>query len=124
VGRHPVVTATVGLLLVLTAVSLLVFMAFTLVLIPVSLLGLAAGIAVATLGIIGWGHRLGRHLPLHEPGAATAAATAAVVVSLQLVGAVPVVGDIVVGFVLLSGLGAIAITYVGFTEFHPAPLPD
>lgn len=124
VSRHPVVTATVGLLLALTALSLLVFMAFTLVLIPVSLLGLTAGITVTALGIIGWGHRLGPHLPLHQPRAATAAATATVVVSLQLVGAVPIVGDIVVGFVLLSGLGAVAITYLGFTEFHPAPLPD
>lgn len=124
VSRHPLVTATVGLLLVLTALSLLVFMAFTLVLIPVSLLGLTAGLAVTALGIIAWGHRLGRHLPLHRPRAATAAGAAVVVVSLQLVGAVPIVGDIVVGFVLLSGLGAITITYLGFAEFHPAPLPD
>jgi hypothetical protein len=124
VSRHPVVTATVGLLLVLTALSLLVFMAFTLVLIPVSLLGLTAGIAAIALGIIGWGHRLGRHLPLHEPRAATAVGAATVVVALQLVGAVPVVGDIVVGFVLLSGLGAVVITYVGFAEFRSAPLPE
>lgn len=123
-SRHPVVTATVGLLLVLTVLSLLVFMAFTLVLIPVSLLGLTAGLAVTALGIIGWGHRLGRHLPLQQPRAATAAGAAVVTVSLQLVGAIPIVGDIVVGFVLLSGVGAITITYLGFTEFHPAPLPD
>jgi hypothetical protein len=124
VSGHPVVTATVGLLLVLTALSLLVFMAFTLVLIPVSLLGLTAGIAAIALGIIGWGHRLGRHLPLHEPRAATAVGAATVVVALQLVGAVPVVGDVVVGFVLLSGLGAVVITYVGFAEFRSAPLPE
>lgn len=102
-----------------SSLSLLVFMAFTLVLIPVSLLGLIAGIAVTAFGIIGWGHRLGRHLPR----AATAGGAAVVLVSLQLLGAVPIVGDIVVGFVLLSGLGAVAITYLGFTEFHPAPLP-
>ncbi|HEX6256021.1 MAG TPA: hypothetical protein VFZ70_09440 [Euzebyales bacterium] len=120
---HPVVTLTVGLLLVLTALSLFVFMAFTLVLIPVSVLGLTAGIAVTALGIIGWGHGVGRRLPLQQPRAATAVGAAAVTISLQLVGAVPLVGDVVVGFVVLSGLGAVAITYVGFTAFQPAPLP-
>lgn len=59
IARHPVVTVTVGALLVLTALSLLVFMAFTLVLIPVSILGLLAGVIVAALGVIAWGHRLG-----------------------------------------------------------------
>jgi len=124
VSRHPVVTATVGLLLVITALSLLLFMAFTLVLIPVSLLGLTVGIAVTALGIIGWGHRLGQRLPLQQPRAATAAGVVAVTVLLQVVGAVPVVGDLVVGFVLLSGLGAVVVTYLGFTGFQPAPLPD
>lgn len=81
IARHPVVTATVGLLLTLTALSLFVFMAFTLVLIPVAILGLAGGVAVTALGVV-------------------------------------------VGFVLLSGLGAVAITYIGFADFQPAPLPD
>jgi hypothetical protein len=121
---HPIVTLTVGLLLVLTALSLFVFMAFTLVLIPVSVLGLMAGIAATALGIVGWGHRVGRRLPLRQPRAATAAGVAAVTVGLQFVGAVPLVGDVVVGFVVLSGLGAVAITYVGFATFRPAPLPD
>jgi len=124
IARHPLVTATVGLLLLLTALSLFVFMAFTLVLIPVSVLGLLAGLAVTALGIISWGHRLGQHLPVRQPHAATTAGVATVVVLLQLAGAVPVVGDLIVGFVLLSGLGAVTITYLGFTEFHPAPLPD
>jgi hypothetical protein len=121
---HPVITLTVGLLLVLTTLSLFVFMAFTLVLIPVSILGLTAGTAVTALGIVAWGHRLGRRLPLRRPAAATAVGVAVVTVSLPLVGAVPLVGDVVVGFVVLSGLGAVAITYVGFATFHPAPLPD
>lgn len=123
VARHPVVTVTVGLLLTLTALSLFVFMAFTLVLIPVSIFGLAAGAAVTALGVIAWGHRLGQHLPLDRPATATAAGVAAVVVLLQVAGAIPVVGDLIVGFVLLSGLGAVTVTYLGFSDFRPAVLP-
>jgi hypothetical protein len=124
VARHPVVTATVGALLTITALSLLVFMAFTLVLIPVSILGLLAGVVVAALGVIAWGHRLGQHLPLQRPHVATATGITGVVVALQLLGAVPIVGDAVVGFVILSGVGAVVVTYLGFTDFHPAQLPD
>lgn len=123
-AHHPVVTVTVGTLLMLTAVSLFVFMAFTLVLLPVSLLGVATGLAVTALGIVAWGRRVGRRLPLQRPGVATAAGVTAVVVGLTLAGTIPLVGDILVGFVLLSGVGAVVITYLGFSAFRPAPLPD
>jgi hypothetical protein len=124
VARHPVVTATVGVLLTVTALSLLVFMAFTLVLIPVSILGLLAGVVMVALGVVAWGHRLGRHLPVQRPHLATAAGVASLVVALQLLGAVPILGDVVVGFIALSGVGAVVVTYLGFTDFHPARLPD
>ena len=124
VARHPVVTVATGALLTLTALSLFVFMAFTLVLIPVTILGLAAGVVVGALGVIAWGHRVGRRLPLQRPGTATAAGVAAVTVMLHLVGQIPVVGDLIVGFVLLSGVGAVTITYLGYSDFRPAALPD
>ncbi len=120
---HPVITVTVGTLLTLTVLALLVFMAFTLVLIPVSILGLVGGVAALALGVIAWGDRLGRALGARS-GAATAAGVAIVVVALHLVGLIPVIGDLVVAFVLLSGLGGVTITYLGFTDFRPAALPD
>ncbi len=123
VERHPVVTVAVGTLLTLTALSLIVFMAFTLVLIPVSIIGLIAGAAVTALGVIAWGHRLGRHLSWQRRGRATAVGVATVVVALHLVGRIPVAGDLIVGFVVLSGLGAVAVTYLGFDDFRPAALP-
>lgn len=61
---------------------------------------------------------------MHRPRAATAAGIAGVVVALQLLGALPIIGDAVVGFVVLSGLGAVVVTYLGFTDFQPAPLAD
>lgn len=95
-------------------------MAFTLVLIPVSLVGILAGVLVTALGVIAWGHRLGARLPLRRPAVATAAGVVAVMALLTVVGRIPVLGDLVVGFVVLSGLGAVTITYVGFSEFRPA----
>lgn len=120
---HPVITVTVGTLLTLTVLALLVFMAFTLVLIPVSILGLVGGVAALALGVTAWGDRLGRALGARS-GVATAAGVAIVVVALHLVGLIPVIGDLVVAFVLLSGLGGVTITYLGFTDFRPAALPD
>lgn len=121
---HPVVAVTVGLLLTLTALSLFVFMAFTLVLIPVSLLGLGAGLLVVLLGVIACGRLLARRLPVGRPAAATGLGAAAVLGLLSLVGRIPVVGDLVVGVVLLGGVGAVVITYLGYGPFRPEPLPD
>lgn len=33
------------------------------------------------------------------------------------------IGDLIVGFVVLSGLGAVTVTYIGFDDFRPAALP-
>lgn len=124
IASHPVISLTVGVLLSVTFLALFVFMAFTLVLIPVSLLGLLTGLLAIGFGVIAWGHRVGRHTTVRRPGLATALGVVVVMVALQLVGLVPVVGDLVVAFVVLSGLGAVVITYVGFAEFTPAELPD
>jgi hypothetical protein len=119
---HPVITVTVGLLLTLTLLSVFVFMAFTLVLIPVSLLGLVVGLAIVGLGVVAWGHLLAGLAGRRRP-AATAVGVVAVMAVLQVAGLVPVVGDLLVAFVLLSGLGAVIVTYLGFAEFAPAALP-
>ena len=54
---------------------------------------------------------------------ATAVGVAAVIVALQLIGGIPVAGDLIVGFVVLSGLGAVTVTYLGFDDFRPTALP-
>lgn len=55
---------------------------------------------------------------------AVSAGIAGLVIALQLLGAVPIIGDAIVGFIALSGVGAVVVTYLGFTDFQPAPLPD
>ena len=61
--RHPVISLTVGTMVSITFLSLFVFMAFTLVLIPVALLGALAGLVVMVYGVIGWGHARRTRIP-------------------------------------------------------------
>jgi hypothetical protein len=121
---HPLISVTVGLLVAVTFLSLFVFMAFTLVLLPVSLLGLAGGLLILGYGVVALGYETGRRLPIRSVGAATAGGVVAVMVALQLLGAIPVVGDLLVGLILLAALGAVLITYFGLQEFTPVAIPE
>lgn len=121
---HPVASLTVGVLLALTFISVFVFMAMTLVLLPVAIIGLLVGIVTLGYGIIGWGRFVGSRLPVRHSSLSTAAGVAVVVIAAQLVGSIPVVGDLVVAGVLLVGLGAVVVTYFGVVRFRPMVLPD
>lgn len=121
---HPVITFTVGLLVTLTVISLLVFMAFTLVLIPVALLGIVAGLVVLAYGVISWGHLIGSRLPIRQGAPATGLGVLVALVVMRLVGLIPLIGDALVAGLLLTGVGAVLVTYFGITRFRPDPLPD
>jgi len=124
VRGHPLITVTVGTLLALTAITVLVFMAFTVVLIPVALLGLAAGVAVAGYATVALGHLAGRYLPIRRPDVATAAGVLLVVAGLRAVQTVPVAGDAIALALVLTGLGSVFLTYLGLRRFTPAVLPE
>jgi hypothetical protein len=61
VVEHPVAAAALGILVGIVAPSLLVMMAFTLILIPVTAVGLIVGGAVIAYGLIAWGVIVGAH---------------------------------------------------------------
>jgi hypothetical protein len=123
VTEHPLISLTIGALVAVTGLSLFVFMAFTLVLLPVSILGLLAGLVVTAYGVIAWGSVVARLLPTARDGLGAGAGVAVVMVLLHLVGYVPIVGDLVGLAVLLTGIGAVMITYFGLQEFRPVTLP-
>ena len=124
IGEHPVITVTVGVLLTLTAIAVLVFMGFTLVLIPLALVGLLAGVVVLGFGVLGLGQLVGNRLPGLTGRAATVVGVVAVVVTLQLVGLIPLVGDLAVIAALMAGVGAVTVTYFGVARFRPVELPE
>lgn len=124
VRGHPLVAITVGTLAFLTVISILVFMAFTLVLIPVTVLGIVVGLLTLGYGLIGWGHLFGTLLPVRRNGLATALGVVVLMAGLSLISLVPVVGDLVVAVLILTGVGAVLVTYYGVAPFRPEPLPD
>lgn len=131
VTAHPVITATVGVLVSLTVLAVVVFMAFTLVLIPVAVVGLLAAGATTVVGVAALGHAVGRRLPTgrlpaSRPHAgrplATGLGTLIVATVLQLVAAVPLIGDLVVLVVLAAAFGAVLVTYLGLVPLEPRGL--
>lgn len=123
-SRHPVATLTVGVLLTLTFISVFVFMAMTLVLLPVALIGLFAGVVTLGYGVIGWGHFIGTRLPIRHERLSTVLGVVLVMIGLQLAGWIPLIGDLIVAALLLLGLGGVVVTYYGVTAFRPVVLPD
>ena len=122
--RHGLVSAAVGLLVGVVGISLLVTMAYTILLIPVSLLGLLAlGLGVVT-GWIGLGvragswaaHRLQRPL---SPARSAFLGTLGFVLLLELLTALPVVGGLLGIVVAAIALGAVSLTRFGLQRFVP-----
>lgn len=120
---HPLVVVTVGALVFLTAIALLVFMAFTLVLLPLSILGLVAGLVTFAYGVIALGHLIGSRLPIERRELATATGVGATVVALRLADLVPFVGSLAAIGVMLGSLGAVLVTYFGLARFRVPTLP-
>ncbi len=120
---HPVISLTVGALLAVTFLAVFVFMAFTLVLLPVSILGLLVGMVTIFYGIIAVGYLVGQQWETERVGLATALGIVAVMAFLQVIGVVPILGDLIAGGLLLIGLGAVVLTYFGLQEFEPVTLP-
>ncbi|MFC7080595.1 polymer-forming cytoskeletal protein [Halorussus caseinilyticus] len=120
VVHHSVVSGVVGAFTGATALALFVFMAFTLILIPVSFFGLAVGLFTLAYAYVVYGYLVGRALPIDRPDLASAVGSAVVVVAADLLGRVPLVGTAVQGLLVVTGLGAVLVTYYGFREFEPA----
>jgi hypothetical protein len=120
--HHPVVSGTVGLLVSVTLLALFVFMAFTIVLIPVSLLGLLAGGLVYLYAHVGVGFLVGRRLWPERPGPATAVGAVLFLLASRALNAVPIVGGTISLTVIVTAVGAVFVTYFGLREFHPPEL--
>lgn len=123
--QHPVVAVSMGLLTGVVGLSLLVLMAFTIVLIPVSLLGLlilglmvAFGWAAMGAGAGAWlTAKSGRKLP---KGVSDFLGAALLMLSLDLLSWVPVIGAPIAILITVNGLGAVLLTRLGMVKFIPA----
>lgn len=123
--QHTLVSLAMGALVGLVGVSLLVTMAYTVVLIPVTLLGLFVLAGAVLYGWIGLGVEVGRlatgalRRPL-RPAVAGVGGTLAVVLAVELASLIPVVGGLLTASLALVALGAAALTRLGLRSFTPA----
>lgn len=123
VTEYPGVSAVTGGFSAAVLMVLLIFMAFTLVLIPVSILGLGALLLSIAYGQVAIGYRLVGPLGIEETRWRGALGAAVLVVVLEIAGLVPFVGSLFAGLLALLGFGAALITYYGIRIFEPPAIP-
>lgn len=123
--HHSLLSAAVGLLVGVVGISLLITMAYTILLIPVTLLGLfLLGVAVL-YGWIGLGVSAGRlgarvvKRPV-KPSVAAFFGTLVFMLGLELLSVIPMIGGLLGIAVVLVGLGAVSLTRFGMRRFVPA----
>jgi hypothetical protein len=127
--RGPVVAGALGLLTLIVAPSLLLLMAFTVILIPVSLLGTLLVGAAVLYGWIAIDSRIGQRLACHlgreiRPATAALLGTLLFVLVVDVSGFVPVVRAVVPVLAAAAGLGAVLLTRFGTTSYVPHTEPD
>ena len=128
VVAQPVLSGGLGLLTFVVAPVLLLVLAITIILSPVSLL---AAVLLVVAGVFGWiaiGREVGERLvkalnwDLH-PAAAAGLGTLTLSLVVGGIGLIPCVGWMV-GFVVVAiALGAVLLTRFGSREYAPAPAP-
>jgi len=118
VRTQPLVPLAVGTLGLIVGLSLLVFMVFTVVLIPVALLLALAGVLGSALGLVSLGilavrRTLGPEALGGRPSAQAAAGSVVLAVGVVLVSRIPVVGEATVAIVAATALGVWLSTRFG-----------
>jgi hypothetical protein len=123
VTDHTLVSGVVGALGAATLLVLFVYMAFTLVLIPLAIVGLVAEFLVVVYGQVVFGYLVGTRIPVERVQVATVAGVGVFLLVLELLGVVPYVGGLVQLGVAAVGFGAVLNTYFGLKRFEPVTIP-
>jgi hypothetical protein len=127
--EHPLVAGALGLLSGVVMPALLVLMAFTVILIPVTILGLIAMGLILVYGWIGAGSMVGNWLNrqfqrnLH-PAQAAFCGTLVFMLAVQALAFIPLIGPTLALIVTLIAAGAVLITRFGTHTFVPAMDPE
>jgi hypothetical protein len=122
ITEHALVSGVVGGLGATTLLVLFVYMAFTLILLPLAIVGLFAEFLVILYGQAVFGYLIGTRLPIERDGVATLAGIAAFLLVLEFLGVVPYLGGIAQLAVAVVGFGAVLNTYFGLQRFEPVTI--
>ena len=124
IAHHTVVSGVVGSIAAATLLVLFVYMAFTLILLPISVLGLIAELLVVVYAYAVYGYLVGTRLPIERADVATAVGAGLFLVGIEALGRVPVAGVLLQFLLVTVGFGAVLVTYFGIQEFEPARIPE
>lgn len=124
VFRYGFVSGAMGVLVGIVGLSLVVLLAYTILLIPVALLGFAVMVFSVVWGWIAMGIRLGKWTADRYPGfirerTAIAGVTFLFFIFLNLLNLIPFAGGILGITVALVSLGGVFLTRFGFRRFVP-----
>lgn len=119
ITAHPIVSGVVGALAAATLLVLFVYMAFTLILLPLSIIGLLGEALLVFYGHVVFGYLIGRRLPIDHVGFATVAGIGLFLLGMDVLGVVPYVGTLVQFGLIAVGFGAVLNTYFGLQRFEP-----
>jgi hypothetical protein len=128
-SEHPLIAGAVGLLCGLVLPALLVLMAFTVILIPVTIIGLIFMGLILVYGWIGAGSAVGNWLKFRirkelSSKQTTFWGTLIFILALQILGFVPLIGPTLALIATLISTGAVLITRFGSYAFVPAIDPE
>lgn len=127
--RYPLVSGSLGLLATVVGLILLVMMAFTLVLIPVTLLGLLLALLIVAYGWIAYGSVLGQWLARWlswrlQPPFTAFVGTFLFMLVTGLLGLIPLLGSALSFLIMIIGVGAVLLSRFGTRVFVPATLSE
>jgi hypothetical protein len=123
VTDHPVVSGVVGSLAAVSLLVLFVYMAFTIVLIPVAILGLLGELVIVLYGQLVYGYLIGTALPIDHRVGATLTGIGIFLLLMEVLGMLPYIGTLVQLSLIGVGFGAVLNTYFGLQRFEPVQLP-
>lgn len=127
--HHSLVSGAMGLLVGIVGISVLVTIAYTILLIPITFLGLLVmgmGVVYGWIGLGVSAGRIGVRL-LKRPAPASRSAffgTLAFVLLLELASSIPFVGGLIGLILAMVGMGAVFLTRFGLQNFTPAAEDD
>lgn len=98
-------------------------MTFTLMLLPLSIVGLGRVLIVSLYGQLVFRYLVGTRLPVGRATLATVAGTGAFLVVIEILGMIPYLGAVVQFGLIVIGFGAVLNTYFGLQRFEPATIP-
>jgi acetyltransferase-like isoleucine patch superfamily enzyme len=127
ITNQPLLAGSFGLLAVVVSAMAILIMALTLILIPVSGLGLAAVLLAWLFGIVALGQEVGDRLARRINQTWTVPLSAGIgtlllMLVVGVIGLIPCVGWVVPFVVGLAGLGGVTLTYFGSRRYPQTTL--